>query len=34
MDLFKKDELCFYGGNWVIPPLPEKTPEPKIRMLK
>jgi DNA-binding NarL/FixJ family response regulator len=24
MDLFKKDELCFYGGKWVIPPLPEK----------
>lgn len=23
MDLFKKDELCFYGGRWVIPPLPE-----------
>jgi DNA-binding NarL/FixJ family response regulator len=22
MDLFKKDELCFYGGKWIIPPLP------------
>jgi DNA-binding NarL/FixJ family response regulator len=23
MDLFKKDELCFYGGRWEAPPLPE-----------
>jgi two-component system response regulator NreC len=31
MDLFKKDELCFYSSNWVIAPLPEKVPKLKIR---
>ncbi|MDR3170433.1 MAG: LuxR C-terminal-related transcriptional regulator [Treponema sp.] len=25
MDLFKKDELCFYGGKWEVPPLPESA---------
>jgi DNA-binding NarL/FixJ family response regulator len=34
MDLFKKDELCFYGGEWVGPLLPEKTRKPKIRRVK
>jgi DNA-binding NarL/FixJ family response regulator len=34
MDLFKKDELCFYGGRWVVAPLPEKTRKPKIRKIK
>jgi DNA-binding NarL/FixJ family response regulator len=34
LDLFKKDELCFYGGKWVIAPLPEKTREPKTRRNK
>jgi DNA-binding NarL/FixJ family response regulator len=34
MDLFKKDELCFYGGRWVIAPLPEKTQRTKIRKVK
>jgi DNA-binding CsgD family transcriptional regulator len=24
LDLITKDELCFYGGNWEVAPLPEK----------
>jgi DNA-binding NarL/FixJ family response regulator len=31
MDLFKKDELCFYGGKWVIPPLPEDATPKEMR---
>jgi DNA-binding NarL/FixJ family response regulator len=34
MDLFKKDELYFYGGRWEIAPLPAKTPKPKTRRAK
>jgi DNA-binding NarL/FixJ family response regulator len=34
MDLFKKDDLCFYGGRWEIPPLPEETQKPEMWRVK
>jgi DNA-binding NarL/FixJ family response regulator len=34
MDLFKKDELCFYGGRWEVAPLPEKAQKEQIRRVK
>jgi hypothetical protein len=30
----KLDELHFYGGEYKLNPLPEKTQEPKIRGVK